>query len=801
MKRCSIWAAVLSASVAVPFAGCSHMPTAMLPSSARQKVLDSKMVAAQDLENKKELKKAKKAYETIHKSDPKRALACHRLAIVSYRLGERDESLGYFKKAKELTPENAELLSDYGYALYKMKKYQQAEEILQKSVDFDPKNDRAVTRLATVLGIQGKMSESYTQLCKISSPAEAHEIVAHLHSQRGEKQQALNHYQKSLASSKMAVSGRGDLKKDSKEYKQNQQLLKRVEQNIAQLASDPTLKAAQTDMKMVNHSQSQPSKQKLSTAGMEKDFFREVTRESVAQAGQKKQEQQPEIEVAATKGSPFRVIRDSLGKKNAGKKIENPFLTDPALAESAFEKPQAEVVQKEEVKPQLKRQTLEFEQLLAQAESRSQQKEDVAFRKLIDEDLNQLEQTVEREKQTVAVVRERQIAGIETKPVQKPVQKQEKNKRSAYELMRELQNELIADFTPPEADLTSEQPVFQLVQQTVPEVQQQNPFENRYQSQNQVAAVESPFEGRAVTRIGKWNPIDPEIKTMAQTQSVSPVSRQVEVQPVVQSQRPFVQNAVVSQPKQEVTQPMTAAGMCPDAKGEVLRLVEQLDSSDIPMLKQAIQRLGAMDGEAVAAVPALRSMSLHENMGVRIQCAFSLWKIEGNTDDSIPTLIDAMNSSVESDRSFAAAVLAQIGFHSQELTPILVRSLSDNNEYVRLHTAELLARNSEWKYQANKALADCLLSKDVNIRWLASYSLADLKPEDDRVIAALSIALQDKASQVRAGAAYALGEIGPYAHKSIPELQKARFDTNSEVRTAAKNALSRVRRVSPPSAN
>ncbi|MCA9017799.1 MAG: HEAT repeat domain-containing protein, partial [Planctomycetaceae bacterium] len=381
-----------------------------------------------------------------------------------------------------------------------------------------------------------------------------------------------------------------------------------------------------------------------------------------------------------------------------------------------------------------------------------------------------------------------------------------KKKRSAYELMRELQNELIADFTPPEAGLSREQPVFQLVQQSVPEVQevqQENPFENRYQNENrnQAAVVESPFEGRAVARIGKWNPIDPEMKTVLPTSTISPVSRQVEVQPVVQGKQSFVQNAVVSQQKLEVSQPMTAAAMCPDAKGEVLKLVEQLDSIEVPMLKQAIQRLGAMEGEAVAAVPALRSMSLHENMGVRIQCAFSLWKIEGNTDDSVPTSIDAMNSSVENYLSFAPAVLAQIGFQSQELTPILVRSLSDNNEYVRLHTAELLARNSDWKYQANKTLSECLLSKDVNIRWLASYSLADLKPEDDRVIAALSVALQDKASQVRAGAAYALGEIGPYAHKSIPELQKARFDTNSEVRTAAKNALSRIRRVSPPSAN
>ncbi|QDV48561.1 Tetratricopeptide repeat protein [Gimesia fumaroli] len=793
MKRCSIWAAVLSASVAVPFAGCSHMPTAMLPSSTRQKVLDSKMVAAQELENKKELEKAKKAYETIHKADPKRAFACHRLAIVSYRLGEREEALGYFKKAQELTPENPELLSDYGYALYKMKKYQQAEEILQESVDLDPKSERAVTRLATVLGIQGKMSESYTQLCKISTPAEAHEIIAHLHSQRGEKQQALQQYQKALASSKMAVGGRGELKKGTNAYKLNEQLLKRVEQNIAQLSSDPTLKAAKTDMKMVNHSQSQQRKQKLSTAGMEKDFFRKVTEKSVAQSDQKKQAQQPKIEVVDTKDSPFRVIRDNLAKKNVGKEIENPFLTDPALAESAFKKPQAEVAQTQEAKPQIQREKVDFEELLAKAEARPEAKEEVGFRKLTDDDLKRLEQTVAREKKTVEIVREQQVARVESKPVQR----KEKKKRSAYELMRELQNELIADFTPPEAELTSEQPRFQLVEQTVSEVQQENPFEKQDQNSNQFAAVASPFEGRAVTRIGKWNPIDPEMKTT----TISPVSRQIEVQPVVQSKQPFVQNAVVSQPKPEVTQPMTAVGMCPDAKGEVRRLVGQLDSIEVPMLKQAIQRLGAMEGEAIASVPALRSLSLHENMGVRIQCAFSLWKIEGNTDDSIPTLIDAMNSSVESDRSFAAAVLAQIGFQSQELTPILVRSLSDNNEYVRLHTAELLAQNADWKYQANKTLADCLLSKDVNIRWLASYSLADLKPEDDRVIAALSIALQDKASQVRAGAAYALGEIGPYAHKSIPELQKARFDTNSEVRTAAKNALSRVRRVSPPSAN
>ena len=790
MKRCSIWAAVLSASVAVPFAGCSHMPTAMLPSSAREKVLDSKMAVAQDLENKKELEKAKKAYESIHKADPDRALACHRLAIVSYRLGERDESLEYFEKAKTLTPENAELLSDYGYALYKMKKYPQAEEVLRKSVALSPKSERATTRLATVLGSQGKMQESYAQLCKISSPAEAHEIIAHLHSERGEKQLALTEYQKSLAMSKREASGQGAIKKGSKEYEQNQRLLKRVEQNIAQLSTDPALKTSMPDTRMVSHTQKSQAKPEMKTAGLEKDLFPKVKTTSVNKPEMKTQQPQAKTEVADAKDSPFRVIRDRLLNENKDTVVENPFLADPKLSESAFDEPQVEVA----VKQPEQKQVAEVEKLIAEVKSQPETRENISFRKLTDENVKRLEDAASAEKQTVAVAAaQEQVAQVAAASEQN----QSKKKRSAFELMRELQNELISDFTPPQQESSAPQPEYRLVKQTGPQFEERNPFENA----NHVTTNDSPFEGTAVTRIGKWKPVDPATSKISGTGNLKTVSRQVEIQPVAQNPKLVVQTASVSQPKQDLIQPNTAEALCPGAEGEVLSLVRELNSNQVPELKQTIQRLGAMESEAAAAVPALRSLSLHDNMGVRIQCAFSLWKIEGNTDDSVPTLIDAMNSSVESDRSFAAAVLAQIGYHSQELTPILVRSLSDNNEYVRLHTAELLARDSDWKYQANKTLADCLLSKDVNIRWLASYSLADLKPEDDHVIAALSIALQDKASQVRAGAAYALGEIGPYAHKSIPELQKARFDTNSEVRTAAKNALSRVRRVTPPSAN
>ncbi|QDT25193.1 invasion protein regulator [Gimesia panareensis] len=809
MKRCSIWAAVLSASVAVPFTGCSHLPTAMLPASAKAKVLDSKMEVAQNLENKKELKKAKKAYEDIFEADPKRAMACHRLAIVSYRLGEREEALKYFKQAEELTPESPELLSDYGYALYKMKKLKEAEKVLQKSVKLEPDNERAVTRLATVLGTEGKMHESYTQLCKISTPAEAHEIIAHLHAQRGEKREALDRYQRSLALSKMAASERSSLRRGSKEFKQNQQLLARVQQNIAQLSSDPTLKAAaQSDVQMARHSGSTSTKPKVDTVSAEKDLFRKVDVAQNTSAKPKttpaaeptKEDFTPKTEVAAAKDSPFRVIRDRIAGNSAREEVQDPFLSDSGLNKSAFEQEKTEVAEVkaemkaglEDTKRQQKPVQSQLDEMLARAESQAQPEEDVTFRKLTDEAVAQVEESSTPVQQPFQEVREQQVASASAKPATAP----SPQKRSAYELMRELQTELISDFTPSKAERVQSEPEFHQVAQSAVPQESQNPFQNYHRD----VVKDSPFEDAEVAQIGTWNPVDPKSK-MGQGK-ISTVSRQIEVEPVQPVQKPVVQNVSLSQPKREIVPPDSAAALCPNASGEVLYLVKQLDSQDVPELKQAIQRLGAMEAEAIASVPALRSLSLHDNMGVRIQSAFSLWKIEGNTDDSVPTLIEAMNSSVESDRSFSAAVLAQIGYQSQELTPILVRSLSDNNAYVRLHTAELLARDPEWRYQANKTLSECLVSKDVNIRWLACYSLADLRPEDERVVAALSLALQDKASQVRAGAAYALGEIGPFAHKAIPELQKARFDTNSDVRTAARNALARVRhQINAPSAN
>src|SRR5690606_24637229 len=122
------------------------------------------------------------------------------------------------------------------------------------------------------------------------------------------------------------------------EFEQNQKLLKRVEQNIAQLSADPALKSS-SDTRMVSHSQKSQAKPEMQTAGLEKDMFRKVNRTDTTKPEVKSQKSQPKTEVAEVKDSPFRAIRDRFLKDNEESSGENPFLADPMLAQSAFDEP------------------------------------------------------------------------------------------------------------------------------------------------------------------------------------------------------------------------------------------------------------------------------------------------------------------------------------------------------------------------------------------------------------------------------------------------------------------------------
>ena len=235
------------------------------------------------------------------------------------------------------------------------------------------------------------------------------------------------------------------------------------------------------------------------------------------------------------------------------------------------------------------------------------------------------------------------------------------------------------------------------------------------------------------------------------------------------------------------------SALCPDASGDVLPLVEALDTADTNKLKRSLHRLGRMKEQAQAALPAIRVLAAHDDPYVRVHSALAMWKIERTADDVVPILDAALSDENTGVRSFAAAILSQLGTEGRPAIPSLKQALQDEDGQVRLHAAEALAHFSDARAMATDTLIECLSDENSHVRWLAIYALADLSPRDEQVVPELAHSLQDSEARIRAAAAFALGEIGPSAHRAVVLLERVRRDADEEVRSNAEEALQRIR--------
>jgi Tfp pilus assembly protein PilF len=184
------------------FQGCSQLNTqvskvkSVLPGNKEKQ--ENVLAAARSLERQKEWIGARKKYEAYLKKNPHSVKACHRLGIVCSQMGDTVAATRYFTEAKQLDPNNSELLNDFGFALYKRGQYEAAEKVLATALQNDANNPRIMNNLALTVGNQGRFKESYTMFRNIMSEAEAHANVAYIHTQRGEGEQALKEYDLAL---------------------------------------------------------------------------------------------------------------------------------------------------------------------------------------------------------------------------------------------------------------------------------------------------------------------------------------------------------------------------------------------------------------------------------------------------------------------------------------------------------------------------------------------------------------------------------------------------------------------------
>jgi len=255
---------VILAGLVLGVTGCSSVSHQVSDAlSAPQRRADTKMSMARVFERQGELRRAGELYAELYQRSPENVELCHRLGVISARLGHHDQAVQYFMHALETSPQNNDVLTDLGYALYLQNDLPAAELALTKALEADPRDSRATNNLALVLGNQGRIDESFAMFRRVVSEAEAHANIAFVHTQRGEGEMAVEHYSLALgldenirsASQALAqiaeMKNRGDATNGIQGPNQSEPTM------IAEAAEEPTEAAGHQTVKLVENEASE----------------------------------------------------------------------------------------------------------------------------------------------------------------------------------------------------------------------------------------------------------------------------------------------------------------------------------------------------------------------------------------------------------------------------------------------------------------------------------------------------------------------------------------------------------------
>lgn len=117
--------------------------------------------SARLLEQQCELVRAEQSYQSLAKQFPDRYEIYQRLGIIAQKRGNREDALRNLKKAQALTPLNAEVLADVGYAEYLAGNYTQAAETLRQAQELNPTHPRIQANLAMALVAAGDVATAH----------------------------------------------------------------------------------------------------------------------------------------------------------------------------------------------------------------------------------------------------------------------------------------------------------------------------------------------------------------------------------------------------------------------------------------------------------------------------------------------------------------------------------------------------------------------------------------------------------------------------------------------------------------
>ena len=113
------------------------------------------------------------AYEKVRRLDPDQPGVAHALAVLYDRAAKTDAAHREYVAALAESPEDADVLCDYGYFLHCTGKIEEAEKMLRRGLAIDSNHRQSIINLAVVLATQRKYDESKSLFEKAIGPAAA----------------------------------------------------------------------------------------------------------------------------------------------------------------------------------------------------------------------------------------------------------------------------------------------------------------------------------------------------------------------------------------------------------------------------------------------------------------------------------------------------------------------------------------------------------------------------------------------------------------------------------------------------
>jgi tetratricopeptide (TPR) repeat protein len=128
----------------------ASMTRSILVPAAQAEDYETQLGVARTQEREGKTKAAQKAYERLVKENPTNPVVYHRLGVIAAGDGDFDTANGNFRRAFELTPDNAELLADWGYSLFLQGQFVEAEELTRQGADLAPYDNRIANNLRQI---------------------------------------------------------------------------------------------------------------------------------------------------------------------------------------------------------------------------------------------------------------------------------------------------------------------------------------------------------------------------------------------------------------------------------------------------------------------------------------------------------------------------------------------------------------------------------------------------------------------------------------------------------------------------